>query len=153
MSIRNWKIATSSDDFLVRSLPINRPRPAYLIINGVVYLIQVGFVTGICCTCFLIRCVVIVVSAFDKDADLDVIDHPILNFIYYMIFFHQLWFSSSLGSFHQGVYLISITQLADCGSFSSSSCSGAMTVDVNTEVGVIRDIRLKELRLYTDYGC
>ncbi|KAF5177382.1 Dna-directed rna polymerase subunit beta, partial [Thalictrum thalictroides] len=25
-------------------------------------------------------------------------------------------------------------------------------VDVNTEVGVIRDIRLKELRLYTDYG-
>jgi DNA-directed RNA polymerase II subunit RPB2 len=25
-------------------------------------------------------------------------------------------------------------------------------VDVNTEVGVVRDIRLKELRLYTDYG-
>jgi DNA-directed RNA polymerase II subunit RPB2 len=25
-------------------------------------------------------------------------------------------------------------------------------VDVNTEVGVMRDIRLKELRLYTDYG-
>ncbi|CAL9155029.1 unnamed protein product, partial [Musa hybrid cultivar] len=25
-------------------------------------------------------------------------------------------------------------------------------IDVNTEVGVIRDIRLKELRLYTDYG-
>lgn len=25
-------------------------------------------------------------------------------------------------------------------------------VDVNTEVGIIRDIRLKELRLYTDYG-
>jgi DNA-directed RNA polymerase II subunit RPB2 len=23
---------------------------------------------------------------------------------------------------------------------------------VNTEVGVVRDIRLKELRLYTDYG-
>lgn len=25
-------------------------------------------------------------------------------------------------------------------------------IDINTEVGVIRDIRLKELRLYTDYG-
>ncbi len=25
-------------------------------------------------------------------------------------------------------------------------------VDVNTEVGVVRDTRLKELRLYTDYG-
>jgi DNA-directed RNA polymerase II subunit RPB2 len=25
-------------------------------------------------------------------------------------------------------------------------------IDVNTEVGVVRDIRLKELRLYTDYG-
>ncbi|GER53278.1 DNA-directed RNA polymerase family protein [Striga asiatica] len=27
-----------------------------------------------------------------------------------------------------------------------------LLVDVNTEVGIIRDIRLKELRLYTDYG-
>ncbi|CAN0912906.1 DNA-directed RNA polymerase II subunit RPB2 [Linum grandiflorum] len=27
-----------------------------------------------------------------------------------------------------------------------------MLVDVNTEVGVVRDIRLKELRIYTDYG-
>lgn len=25
-------------------------------------------------------------------------------------------------------------------------------VDVNTEVGVVRNINLKELRLYTDYG-
>jgi DNA-directed RNA polymerase II subunit RPB2 len=25
-------------------------------------------------------------------------------------------------------------------------------IDVNTEVGAVRDIRLKELRLYTDYG-
>jgi len=25
-------------------------------------------------------------------------------------------------------------------------------IDVNTEVGVVRDVRLKELRLYTDYG-
>lgn len=28
----------------------------------------------------------------------------------------------------------------------------SLQVDVNTEVGIIRDIRLKELRLYTDYG-
>lgn len=29
---------------------------------------------------------------------------------------------------------------------------GFLQVDVNTEVGIVRDIRLKELRLYTDYG-
>lgn len=29
---------------------------------------------------------------------------------------------------------------------------GNVQVDVNTEVGVVRDIRLKELRIYTDYG-
>ncbi|RXI00350.1 hypothetical protein DVH24_037898 [Malus domestica] len=42
---------------------------------------QVGWVTGICCTCFLIRCIVLAVSAFDKDADVDVIGHPILNLL------------------------------------------------------------------------
>ncbi|XP_068322075.1 tobamovirus multiplication protein 1-like [Pyrus communis] len=46
---------------------------------------EVGWVTGICCTCFLIRCVVLAASAFDKDADVDVIDHPILNLVYYML--------------------------------------------------------------------
>ncbi|WOL19933.1 tobamovirus multiplication protein 1-like [Canna indica] len=132
--------------YQARSLPIAKLRPAYLIINSVVYLIQiciwayvqmgprqvsvevaklflsvvsffaamgfviyggrlflmlrrfpieskgrqkklneVGSVTGICCTCFLIRCFVVALSAFDKDADLDVMDHPILNFIYYML--------------------------------------------------------------------
>ncbi|KAM2007826.1 hypothetical protein FF1_002778 [Malus domestica] len=40
---------------------------------------EVGWVTGICCICFLIRCIVLAVSAFDKDADVDVIGHPILN--------------------------------------------------------------------------
>ncbi|KAF6148729.1 hypothetical protein GIB67_019337 [Kingdonia uniflora] len=129
-----------------RSLPISKLRPAYIIINVLVYVIQVGiwiyagagrtsvalevakiffsvisfiaavgfviyggklfymlrrfpieskgrrnklnevgFVTGICCTCFLIRCFVVALSAFDKDADLDVLDHPVLNFIYYMV--------------------------------------------------------------------
>ncbi|PIA52139.1 hypothetical protein AQUCO_01000192v1 [Aquilegia coerulea] len=129
-----------------RSLPIDKLRPAYLTVNGVVYFIQVclwlyvrlshqpiavevakiffsvislfaalgfiiyggrlfymlrrfpieskgrrnklnevGFVTGICCTCFLIRCIVAMLSAFDKDADLDVLNHPLLNLIYYML--------------------------------------------------------------------
>ncbi|KAE8721801.1 Tobamovirus multiplication protein 1 [Hibiscus syriacus] len=48
-------------------------------------LFEVGCVTGICCTCFLIRCIVLTLSAFDAKADLDVLDHPILNLIYYML--------------------------------------------------------------------
>lgn len=46
---------------------------------------EVGFVTAICFTCFVVRCIVVSVSAFEKKADLDVLDHPILNFIYYML--------------------------------------------------------------------
>ncbi|XP_057513431.1 tobamovirus multiplication protein 1-like [Actinidia eriantha] len=46
---------------------------------------EVGFVTAICFTCFLIRCFVIVLSAFDSDASLDVLNHPILNMIYYTL--------------------------------------------------------------------
>ncbi|KAI7740154.1 hypothetical protein M8C21_009386 [Ambrosia artemisiifolia] len=123
-----------------RSLPTDKLRPAYFIINGIVYVIQiciwtymrfsktaaaielaelffslislaaavgfvvyggrrfpiesrgrqkklheVGFVTGICCTCFLIRCVMVAVAAFDKNADMHVLNHPILDFAYYMI--------------------------------------------------------------------
>nr|CAD1826297.1 unnamed protein product [Ananas comosus var. bracteatus] len=132
--------------YQARSLPIHKLRPAYLIINGVVYTTQiciwiyvqlssrpvavevaklflavvsffaalgfliyggrlffmlrrfpieskgrrkklneVGFVTAICCTCFLTRCFVVGLSAFDKDADVDVLDHPVLNLIYYML--------------------------------------------------------------------
>ncbi|XP_023883496.1 tobamovirus multiplication protein 1 isoform X2 [Quercus suber] len=48
-------------------------------------LYEVGFVTGICCTCFLIRCVMLAFSAFDKDTDFDILDHPILNLIYYLL--------------------------------------------------------------------
>ncbi|XVF67213.1 hypothetical protein PTKIN_Ptkin10aG0102000 [Pterospermum kingtungense] len=47
-------------------------------------LYEVGFVTGICCTCFLLRCFMMAFSAFDENADLDVLDHPVLNLIYYM---------------------------------------------------------------------
>lgn len=129
-----------------RSLPINKLRPTYLIVNAFVYITQiciwvymrfsksymaievaklffavisfctalgfmiyggrlfimlqrfpiesrgrqkklheVGVVTGVCCTCFLVRCFMVALSAFDKDADVDVDDHPILNLAYYMI--------------------------------------------------------------------
>ncbi|XP_074275347.1 protein TOM THREE HOMOLOG 1-like [Silene latifolia] len=46
---------------------------------------EVGYVTTICFTCFLIRCVMMCFNAFDKAADLDVLDHPILNFTYYLL--------------------------------------------------------------------
>ncbi|XP_022141919.1 tobamovirus multiplication protein 1-like isoform X2 [Momordica charantia] len=129
-----------------RSLPIDKLKPTYCIINGVVYLTQiciwifvmlsrthgaviaaklffsvvsfsaalgfliyggrlfvmlrrfpiesrgrqkklyeVGCVTAICFSCFFIRCFVLALSAFNKDADLDVLDHPMLNLIYYML--------------------------------------------------------------------
>ncbi|CAN6913965.1 unnamed protein product [Brassica oleracea] len=45
----------------------------------------VGSVTAICFTYFLIRCIVVGVSAFDRDLTLDVLDHPVLNLIYYMV--------------------------------------------------------------------
>lgn len=46
---------------------------------------EVGSVTGICFTCFLVRCFVDVLSAFESQASLDVLDHPVLNFIFYML--------------------------------------------------------------------
>ncbi|KAK1325961.1 hypothetical protein QJS10_CPA01g00929 [Acorus calamus] len=46
---------------------------------------EVGSVTAICFTCFLIRCIVVGISAFDTEASLDVLDHPILNLIYYTL--------------------------------------------------------------------
>ncbi|XP_028800789.1 tobamovirus multiplication protein 1-like isoform X2 [Neltuma alba] len=48
-------------------------------------LYEVGSVTCICCTSFLIRCVMLAFSAFNKGADLDVLEHPILNLVYYML--------------------------------------------------------------------
>ncbi|XP_024979055.1 tobamovirus multiplication protein 1-like [Cynara cardunculus var. scolymus] len=129
-----------------RSLPTDKLRPTYFIINGIVYFLQiciwmymrfsksdaavevaelffsvislgaaagfvlyggrlfvmlrrfpiesrgrqkkmheVGFVTGICCSCFLIRCIMVAIAAFDKNADIHVLNHPILDFAYYMI--------------------------------------------------------------------
>lgn len=46
---------------------------------------EVGYVTTICFSCFLIRCIMVCLNVFDKAADLDVLDHPILNFIYYLL--------------------------------------------------------------------
>lgn len=46
---------------------------------------EVGFVTGICFMCFIIRTVVVAASAFDANVDLDVLDHPVLNLIYYLL--------------------------------------------------------------------
>ncbi|KAH9784554.1 Tobamovirus multiplication protein 3 [Citrus sinensis] len=48
---------------------------------------EVGYVTTICFTCFLVRCIMMCFNAFDKAADLDVLDHPVLNFIYYLVCF------------------------------------------------------------------
>ncbi|KAK2994009.1 hypothetical protein RJ640_009884 [Escallonia rubra] len=46
---------------------------------------EVGYVTTICFSCFLVRCIMMCFNAFDKVADLDVLDHPVLNLIYYML--------------------------------------------------------------------
>ncbi|KAG8071880.1 hypothetical protein GUJ93_ZPchr0006g46019 [Zizania palustris] len=46
---------------------------------------EVGRVATICFFSFLARFIMMCFDAFDKEADLDVLDHPILNFIYYLI--------------------------------------------------------------------
>ncbi|XP_028762970.1 tobamovirus multiplication protein 1-like isoform X2 [Neltuma alba] len=46
---------------------------------------EVGSVTAICFTCFLIRSFMVILGTFDSKASLDVSNHPILNLIYYML--------------------------------------------------------------------
>lgn len=46
---------------------------------------EVGYVTTICFACFLVRCIMMFFNAFDKAADLDVLNHPILNLLYYSL--------------------------------------------------------------------
>ncbi|XP_042454176.1 tobamovirus multiplication protein 3-like [Zingiber officinale] len=46
---------------------------------------EVGYVATICFLCFLVRCIMMCLNAYDKDADLDVLDHPILNLTYYLL--------------------------------------------------------------------
>ncbi|TKV92800.1 hypothetical protein SEVIR_9G184400v4 [Setaria viridis] len=48
-------------------------------------LYEVGTVTGICFTCFLIRCIVVSFSSFNPELSLEVLDHPVLDFFYYML--------------------------------------------------------------------
>lgn len=45
---------------------------------------EVGFVTAICATCFTLRALIVAWAAIDQDdADLDVLNHPLLNIVYY----------------------------------------------------------------------
>ncbi|KAL6199307.1 hypothetical protein ACLB2K_029091 [Fragaria x ananassa] len=46
---------------------------------------EVGYVTAICFTCFVVRCVMMGFCAFDKAADLDVLNHPVLSLVYYLL--------------------------------------------------------------------
>ncbi|KAJ3680388.1 hypothetical protein LUZ60_016666 [Juncus effusus] len=46
---------------------------------------EVVYVTTICFGCFSIRCIMMCFNAFDIAADLDVMDHPVLNFFYYLL--------------------------------------------------------------------
>nr|XP_043639832.1 tobamovirus multiplication protein 3-like [Erigeron canadensis] len=46
---------------------------------------EVGYVTSICFTCFLTRCVMMCMNAFNTAANLDVLEHPVLIFIYYLL--------------------------------------------------------------------
>ncbi|CAH1431146.1 unnamed protein product [Lactuca virosa] len=46
---------------------------------------EVGYVTTICFVCFLVRCIMMCFNAFDDAANLDLLDHPVLNFIYYLL--------------------------------------------------------------------
>ncbi|MCO5594414.1 hypothetical protein L7F22_048444 [Adiantum nelumboides] len=46
---------------------------------------EVGFITAICFSCFFIRTVVVAISAFNEVADLNVLNHPLLNLAYYMV--------------------------------------------------------------------
>ncbi|KAK9274518.1 hypothetical protein L1049_021767 [Liquidambar formosana] len=46
---------------------------------------EVGYVTTICFLCFLVRCIMMCFNAFDEAANLDVVDHPVLNFVYYLL--------------------------------------------------------------------
>ncbi|KAM0026978.1 hypothetical protein Hdeb2414_s0020g00564291 [Helianthus debilis subsp. tardiflorus] len=46
---------------------------------------EVGYVTSICFTCFLIRSVMMCFNAFHRVADLDVMEHPVMNLMYYLL--------------------------------------------------------------------
>ncbi|KAL8255403.1 hypothetical protein R6Q59_033624 [Mikania micrantha] len=70
---------------LARAISTDGLRPSFFAINGIVYAIQVGYVTTICFACFLVRCIMMCFNAFNKAANLDILEHPVLNFIYYLL--------------------------------------------------------------------
>lgn len=118
---KSWERLGSPSLFdLLLFFPSPTPPPE---ISGSVRMVQVGYVTTICFSCFLIRCVMVSAAptftfplsewlelsisiyvgrqsisvpstlfilqmcfnAFDKAADLDVLNHPVLNFLYYLV--------------------------------------------------------------------
>ncbi|RWW01122.1 hypothetical protein GW17_00035858, partial [Ensete ventricosum] len=60
---------------LARSLPSDKLRIIYIIVNCVIYVIEVGL------------------SAFDTDVSLDVLNHPILDLIYYTVNYYKGYLS------------------------------------------------------------
>ncbi|GAB4843615.1 Tobamovirus multiplication protein 3 [Ancistrocladus abbreviatus] len=46
---------------------------------------EVGYVTGICFSCSVVRCGMICFNAFDRAADLVVLDRPVLSMVYYLL--------------------------------------------------------------------
>ncbi|KAH7373944.1 hypothetical protein KP509_17G080400 [Ceratopteris richardii] len=46
---------------------------------------EVGSVTAICFLCFIIRTAVVTTAMFNEAVDLDILDHPLLNLIYYLV--------------------------------------------------------------------
>ncbi|MFS7983359.1 hypothetical protein Hanom_Chr11g00973611 [Helianthus anomalus] len=61
----------------------------FLLYGGRLFLMlqrfPVGYVTSICFTCFLIRSVMMCFNAFHRVADLDVMEHPVMNLMYYLL--------------------------------------------------------------------
>mmetsp|Transcript_22888 Transcript_22888/g.71320 ORF Transcript_22888/g.71320 Transcript_22888/m.71320 type:complete len:297 (+) Transcript_22888:175-1065(+) len=46
---------------------------------------EVGCVTAICCVCFTARAGMVAYNAINSGAGLDVLNHPVLNFVYYLL--------------------------------------------------------------------
>ncbi|THU48470.1 hypothetical protein C4D60_Mb09t26590 [Musa balbisiana] len=90
----------------------------------------VGSVTAICFTCFLVRCCVVGLSAFDTDMSLDVLNHPILDLIYYTVNYYMADRDTSLGAC--SIYTTEAASEKSIGAVSSHSIEH--TVDPNQPV-------------------
>ncbi|OEL24172.1 hypothetical protein BAE44_0014810 [Dichanthelium oligosanthes] len=65
--------------YQARGLMTNRLRSGFYTINGAVYVLQVKQ------DLLLVKLYKMCFNAFNKEADLDVLDHPILNLFYYLL--------------------------------------------------------------------